>query len=401
MLSRILRAAILLVLTTGSAFAQKYDPGATDSEIKLGQTQPYSGPVSAAAGVGFASTAFFDALNKKGGINGRKIKVISLDDGYNPPKTVESTRHLVEGDEVLAMYGSTGTPTNAAVQKYLNAKNIPQLFIATGAGRFNNPKAFPWTMPLLPSYAAEGRAIARYALTAVAEPKIAILYQNDDLGKDFLAGFKSGLGDKAKTAIVSERSFEVTDPTIQSQIVSAKASGANVFYFAGTQKYGAMQIRIRYELGWQPLHLVCSISAGVETVLKPAGVERAEGIISTAYAKEPYDPRWAKDPEVMEFQSWAKEFLPPQKDPRDSGILVGYLASFLTAHVLKSAGSTLTRSNLMEIATRLDQVKVPLLLPGITVSTTPDDYSAIKKFQIQRFESGQWVPVGDMVSGSE
>ncbi|HKS17776.1 MAG TPA: ABC transporter substrate-binding protein [Bradyrhizobium sp.] len=398
MLSRILRAAILLVPTMGSAFAQKYDSGATDSEIKLGQTQPYSGPVSAAAGVGFASTAFFEALNKKGGINGRKIKVISLDDSYNPPKTVESTRQLVESDEILAMYGSTGTPTNAAVQKYLNAKNIPQLFIATGASRFNNPKAFPWTMPLLPSYAAEGRAIARYALTAVADPKIAILYQNDDLGKDFLAGFKSGLGDKAKTAIISEQSFEVTDPTIQSQIVSAKASGANVFYFAGTQKYGAMQIRIRYELGWKPLHLVCSTSAGVETVLKPAGVERAEGIVSTAYAKEPFDPRWDKDPEAMEFRGWAKEFL-PQKDARDSGILVGYLASFLTAHVLKSAGSTLTRSNLIEIATHLDQVKVPLLLPGITVSTAPDDYSAIRKFQIQRFESAQWVPVGDMVSG--
>lgn len=391
-------AAMLVFAMAGSAAAQKYDPGASDAEIRLGQTQPYGGPVSAAATVGYASSAYFESVNRKGGINGRKVKLISLDDGYNPPKTVELTRQLIENEDVLAIYGSTGTPTNAAVQKYLNAKKVPQIFIATGASRFNNPKTFPWTIPLLPSYAGEGRAMARYALSVVADPKIAILYQNDDLGKDFLAGFKSGLGEKAKQAIVSEQSFEVTDPTIESQMIVAKASGANVFYFAGTQKYGAMQIRIRYELGWNPLHLVCSTSSGLETVLKPAGIERAEGVISTAYSKDPSDPRWEADPDVKDYLAWAKEYL-PQKDPRDSGALVGYLASYLVAHVLEQAGSTLTRSNLLQIATNLKQVKVPLLLPGITVSTTPGDYSVINSFQVQQFKAGKWVAVGDVVSG--
>ncbi|HKS20427.1 MAG TPA: ABC transporter substrate-binding protein [Bradyrhizobium sp.] len=394
---RILVAALLLVPTIEAAFAQKYDPGASDTEIKLGQTVPYSGAVSAAAAVGFASTAYFEDINKKGGINGRKIKVLSLDDGYNPPKTVELTRQLVESDEVLTVYGSLGTPTNAAVQKYLNAKKIPQLFIATGASRFNNPQAFPWTIALLPNFVDEGRATARYVLSAIADPKIAVLYQNDDFGKDFLTGFKSGLGDKTKL-IVSEQSFEVTAPTIQSQIVAAKTSGANVFYFIGTQKFGAMQIRLRSEMGWKPVSLTCSTSSGLETVLRPAGFEQSEGLISTAYAKDPADPKWETDADVRAYLAWAKEYL-PQKDPRSDSILVGYLASYLMAHVLEQAGSTLTRDNLLEISTHLKQVRVPMLLPGITITTAPDNYSVINKFQLQKFESGRWVPFGDLVSG--
>jgi branched-chain amino acid transport system substrate-binding protein len=385
-------------MATGAAMAQQYSPGASDTEIRLGQTVPFSGPVSVAGVVGHASLAYFAAINKAGGINGRQIKLIALDDGYSPPKTVEATRRLVEDENVLMMYGSVGTPTNAAVEKYLNLKKVPQLFITTGASRFRDPAAFPWTMGFIPSYVAEGRAMARYVLEAVAAPKIAVLYQNDDLGKDFRAGFRSGLGDKADSLIVSEQTYEVADPTVDSQLIAAKVSGANVFYFAGTQKAGAEQVRGVRKLDWKPLHLVCSIASNVEGVLKPAGVENAEGLISTAYAKEPFDPAWADDAEVKAYLDWEKVYL-TQGNPRDSGVINGYIASFLAAHVLRQAGSTLTRENLLNIATHLDGLRVPMLLPGITVTTRPTDYSVINRFQIQRFESGRWVPAGKTISG--
>jgi ABC-type branched-subunit amino acid transport system substrate-binding protein len=283
--------AMFFGLTAG-AMAQQHAPDAPAVEIKLGQTVPFSGPVSVAGVVGHASLAYFDAINKAGGINGRHITLIVLDDGYSPPKTVEMTRRLVEDDKVLMMYGSVGTPTNAAVERYLNQKKVPQLFITTGASRFRDPAAYPWTMSFMPGYVQEGRAMARYVLEAVASPKIAILYQDDDLGKDFRTGFRSGLGDKADTLIVSEQTFEVSDPTVDSQLIAAKVSGANVFYFAGTQKAGAEQIRGVRKLGWAPLHLVCSIASSVEGVLKPAGLDNAEALVSTAYAKDPFDPAW-------------------------------------------------------------------------------------------------------------
>ena len=399
MLGNMSRAAIaMFIVTTGAAMAQQYGPGASATEIKLGQTVPFSGPVSVAGVIGHASLAYFDAINKAGGINGRQIKLIVLDDGYIPPKTVEATRRLVEDDNVLMMYGSVGTPTNAAVQKYLNAKKVPQLFITTGASRFRDPAAFPRTMGFIPSYVAEGRAMARYVLETVATPRIAVLYQNDDLGKDFRAGFRSGLGDKADSFIVSEQTFEVSDPTVDSQLIAAKVSGANVFYFAGTQKAGAEQIRGVRKLDWKPLHLICSIASNVEGVLKPAGLENAEGLISTAFVKDPFDPTWADDAEVKAFLAWEKTYL-TQGNPRDSGVINGYIASFLAAHVLEKAGSTLTRENVLNIATHLNNLRVPMLLPGITVSTSPTDYSVINKFQIQRFESGLWVPVGKTISG--
>lgn len=380
------------------ALAQKaYGPGVSDKEIKLGQTMPYSGPVSVAGASGLASTAFFDALNKTGGINGRKVTLLTLDDAYSPPKTVEVTRKLVESDEVFLLYGSVGTPTNAAVQKYLNAKKVPQLFVATGASRFKNP-AFPWTLGLLPGYDAEGKALARYVLQTVADPKIAILSQNDDLGKDFVAGFKAGLGDKVKSLVVSEQSFEVSDPTINSQVVSAKASGANVFFFAGTQKFGAMQIRTRYELGWKPLHLVCSTSSGVEAVLKPAGFEAAEGVISTAYVKDPTDPAVVNDDDVKEYLDWLKTNM-PQRNAREGGLVVGYLSSWMTSHVLREAGDNLTRENVMRIATTLKDVRAPMLLPGITFHTSPTNYSMIDQFQVQQFRNGSWTNTGELVSG--
>ena len=387
-----------LVLSPDAIFAQKeYDPGASDTEIKIGQTMPYSGPVSAAGTVGTASIAYFEAINRAGGINGRKVSLISSDDGYSPPKTVEVTRKLVESDEVLFVYGSVGTPTNASVQKYFNAKKVPQLLVATGASRFKDPKRAPWTTSLLPGYDAEGRALARYVLKAVADPKIAILYQNDDLGRDFVAGFKVGLGERAKSLIVSERSFEVTDPTISSQVVNAKASGANVFYFAGTQKFGAMQIRARYELGWKPVHLVCSTSAGVDSTLKPAGLEAADGVLSTAYAKDPTDPALRDDEDVRTYLGWLKTNL-PQKSARDSGLILGFIGSYMAEQILKEAGDNLTRQNILKLATNLKNVRVPMLLPGITFKTTPTDYSMITQFQVQQFRNGSWVPIGELIS---
>jgi ABC-type branched-subunit amino acid transport system substrate-binding protein len=396
--SRFRAVLVMLVVTSTTALAQRYDPGASATEIRLGQTMPYSGPVSVAGAVGHASLAYFAALNKAGGINGRQVRLITLDDGYSPPKTVEATRRLVEDENVLMIYGSVGTPTNAAVEKYLNLRKVPQLFITTGASRFRDPRTFPWSMAFLPGYVAEGRAMARYVLATVPAPRIAVLYQNDDLGKDFRAGFRSGLGDKADVLIVSEQTFEVADPTVDSQVIAAKASGANVFYFAGTQKAGAEQIRARHSLGWTPLHLVCSIASGVEGVLKPAGLENAEGLISTAYAKDPFDPTWADDADVKTFLDWVKVNL-SQGNPRDTGIVGGYIVSWLTAYVLQTAGSTLTRENILNVATHLDHLNVPMLLPGITMTTTPTDYSGIAQFQIQRFESGRWVPVGKVMSG--
>jgi branched-chain amino acid transport system substrate-binding protein len=296
------------------------------------------------------------------------------------------------------MYGSVGTPTNAAVQKYLNQKKVPQLFIVSGASRFKDPTNFPWTIGFIPGYAAEGKAMARYVLETVPAPRIAVLYQNDDLGKDFRAGFRAGLGEKGDTLIVSEQTYEVTDATIDSQVVSAKASGANVFYFAGTQRAGAEQIKAVRHLAWTPLHLVCSIASAIETTLKPAGLENAEGLISTAYAKDPFDPAWENDADVKAFLDWANAYL-TQASPRDTSVANGYVASFLVRYVLEKAGSNLTRENVLSVATHLDNIHVPMLLPGITVTTTPTDYSVINKFQIQRFEGGRWVAVGKVISG--
>jgi branched-chain amino acid transport system substrate-binding protein len=397
MFGRMFRLVLAMFMAaSGVAMAQQYDPGASGTEIRLGQTVPFSGPVSVAGAVGHASLAYFAAVNKAGGINGRQIRLIAVDDGYSPPKTVEATRRLVEDENVLLMYGSLGTPTNAAVEKYLNQKKVPQLFINTGASRFRDPRNFPWTMGFVPGYIAEGKAMARYVLETVPTPRIAVLYQNDDLGKDFRAGFRAGLGDKADSLIVSEQTYEVTDPTVDSQVINAKASGANVFYFAGTQKAGAGQIRAVHNLGWSPLHLVCSI-AGTMEALQPAGLENAEGVISTAYAKDPFDPAWANDPDVKAFMDWATTYL-SQASPHEAVVTNAYVASFLIAYVLEKAGSNLTRENLLTIATHLDHLNVPMLLPGITVTTTPSDYSVINKFQIQHLESGRWVAAGRVIS---
>ena len=390
--------ASLTTLPQPGAAQKKYDTGASDTEIRLGQTMPYGGPASASGTMGRACVAYFDSVNKAGGINGRKIRLISLDDGFLAAKGVELTRQLVERDGVLFIYGSLGVPTNAAVQKYLNGKKIPQLFLTTGASRFNDPKNYPWTMPTLPSYSAEGAALARYVLRTAATPRIAVIYQNDDLGKDFIGGFKNGLGEQAKSLLVSEQAYEVTDPTIDSQVIAAKGSGANVLYFAGTQKFGAMQIRARHDLGWKPLHLVCSISSSVDAVLKPAGLDRAEGLISTAYTKDPGDPTWANDAEVRKYLEWVKANL-HEASASDPGHIVGYMSSSLVAYVLAQAKDNLTRENILEVATHLDNPPMPMLLPGISVRTTPNDYSIITKFQMQQFRDGRWVRLGDLIDG--
>jgi ABC-type branched-subunit amino acid transport system substrate-binding protein len=399
MLRRTLAAGLAsLVAWPIKGFARKqYDPGASDTEIVLGQTMPYSGPVSASGIAGQACSAYFEAVNKAGGINGRRIRLISLDDGYSPPKTAELTHRLVESDKVLLVYGSVGTPTNAAVQRYLNGRKVPQLFITSGASRFNNPAEFPWTVPVLPSYAAEGRALARLALQRVANARIAVLYQNDDLGKDFVGGFKGGLGARAASLIVSEQTYEVTDPTIDSQVAAAKASGANVFYFAGTPRFGALQIRARHDLGWKPLHLVCSIASGVEPTLKPAGLDRAEGLVSTAFAKDPNDPAWADDHEVRAYLDWANATL-ARGAAGDLGAIIGYIASALTAHVLQQAGDELTRARILEVASHLDRPPVPMLLPGVGIRTTPGNYGLIDRFVVQEFRDGRWIRPGQTVA---
>jgi ABC-type branched-subunit amino acid transport system substrate-binding protein len=391
--------ALAIALSASSAYAQKkYDSGASDTEIKIGQTVPFSGPASAYASIGKTQAAYIKMINDQGGVNGRKVELIQYDDAYSPPKAVEQVRKLVESDEVLLTFQIIGTPSNAAVQKYLNAKKVPQLFAATGASKFTDPKNFPWTLGFNPNYFVEGRIYGQYILKNYPNAKVGVLYQNDDLGKDFRAGFRAGLGDKADSLIVSEQTFEVADPTVDSQVISAKASGANVFYFAGTQKAGAGQLRAVHNLGWKPLQVACGIAGAIETVLKPAGLDNAQGLISTAYAKDPYDPAWAEDADVTGFLAWARDYL-KDASPRESTVTNGYVASFLTAYVLEKAGANLTRENILRIATHLDNVHVPMLLPGITASTTPSDYSVINKFQIQRFEGDRWVARGPVISG--
>ena len=304
-------------------------------------------------------------------------------------------RRLVEKEGVLLVYGSLGTPTNAVAQKYLNSKKIPQLFINAGASRFSDPSAFPWTMSAMASYEAEAKTMGEYVVKHVADPKIAILSQNDDLGRDYVRGFKAGLGEKAKSLIISELTFEVGDPAISSQIVSSKASGANVFYFAGTQKYGAMRLRSRSELGWRPISLVCSTASGIETVLRVVGLEKSEGLISAAYLKDPGDPTWANDPDVRTYLDWVKANF-PKGTPQD--YVYGYISSYLISHVLTNAGSNLTRKNIMEIATHLSDVEVPLLLPGVKVTSSPTDYRLVKKFRMMRFKDGRWNPLEETAS---
>ena len=378
---------------TMPAFAQKkYDTGATDKEIKIGGISPYSGPASAYGAIGKAIGAYIDKVNAEGGVNGRKLNWISLDDGYNPAKTVEQARRLVEEEEVLFVFNTLGTPPNSAIHKYMNAKKVPQLFVATGATKWGDPKNFPWTMGWQPNYQSESKVFVAHMLETKPNAKVAILYQNDDYGKDYVKGFEDGLGDKAKTMIVSKLSYEVTDPTIDSQLLSLKASGADTFFNVTTPKFAAMAIKKNAELGWKPLHYLNSVSASVGAVMVPAGPENGVGIFTANYLKDPTDPQFQKGKEWDDWLAWMKKYL-PNGDLKDANNVYGYTAAQGLVQVLKQAGDNLTRENIMKQAASLDMT-LPMLLPGINVKTGPDDFYPIEREQLAKFDGKTWVLFG-------
>ena len=376
---------------------KKYDPGATDTSIKIGQTMPYSGPASAYGVIGKVQAAYFTRLNETGGINGRKINFISLDDGYSPPKTVEMARKLVEQEEVLFLVGTLGTPSNSAIHKYMNMKKVPHLFLATGASKWNDPKNFPWTMGFNPNYRSEGKLYSLDILRTRPNAKIAVLFQNDDYGKDYFNGFKEGLGDKAKTMIVAEASYEVTDPTVDSQIVTLKGSGADTFFNITTPKFAAQAIRKVDEIGWKPVQYLNQVSASVGSVLKPAGLEKAAGIISMQYIKDPTDKTWDKDPSMLEFKALVKKYL-PEVNPDDGNATFGYALAQLTHHVLKQAGDNLTRDNILKISTSLSNYQIPIVLPGVIASTSASDYALFQTIQLVKFDGVRWVNYGKPIT---
>ena len=390
-------AAFSLVSATALLAAdKKYDPGASDTEIKIGQTMPYSGPASAYGTQGRAEAAYWQMVNSQGGINGRKITFLSMDDGYSPPKTVEQTRKLVEQDEILADIGSLGTPTNSAIQKYLNSKKIPHLLISTGASKWNDAKNFPWTTPFYPPYAQEAKIYAKYIVKQIPDAKIGIIYQNDDFGKDYLKGFKEGLGDKA-SLIVKELSYEVTDPTIDSQVVNLKSAGADVLLTITTPKFGAQAIRKVADLGWKPTHFIVSVASSIGGVLEPAGLEASTGLITALATKVVGDPAWDSDQGVQDYLAFMKKWY-PEGNPIDGSNQIGYTSAQFTAIILKNCGDVLTRENVLKQATNLSKISLPLLLPGVTVSVTPTDYSTFDTFKLAKFDGKTWKFFGDTLS---
>ena len=390
-----------LVLAASPALAQKkYSPGASDTEIKIGQAMPYSGPASAYGAIGKAEAAYFDYLNKeKGGINGRKINFISLDDGYSPPKTVEQVRRLVEQDEVLLIFQSLGTPSNTAIHKYMNAKKVPQLFVATGATKWGDPKNFPWTMGWQPNYQTEAKVYAKYILEKYPNAKIAVLLQNDDYGKDYLKGFTDGLGDKAKSMIVAQATYEISEPTIDSQIVALKSSGADVFFNIATPKHAAQAIRKAYDIDWHPVQFLNNVSISVGAVLTPAGLEKSKDIISIQYYKDPSDPRWKDDPEYKDWLAWMKKYN-PDANVIDGLNVYGYAVAKTLEQVLVQCRDDLTRENVMRQAADLKNLRIPMLLPGITVNTGANDFYPIEQGQLIRFDGKEWVPFGGVIDGT-
>ncbi|KRR03576.1 branched-chain amino acid ABC transporter substrate-binding protein [Bradyrhizobium jicamae] len=389
--------ALALALSVSTASAQKkYDTGASDTEIKIGQTNPFSGPASAYATIGKTQAAYIKMINDQGGVNGRKINLIQYDDAYSPPKAVEQVRKLVESDEVLLTFQLLGTPSNAAVQKYLNSKKVPQLFAATGASKFTDPKNFPWTMGFNPNYFVEGRIYGQYIIKEHPNAKIGVLYQNDDLGKDYLNGIKAGLGDKAAKMIVAEASYEVSDPTIDSQILKIKDAGADLFFSATTPKQAAQAIKKIYELNWKPVHILDINATSVGAVMKPAGLEASKGVISVNYGKDPLDPTWKDDPGMKKYFEFMAKYY-PDGDKDSSFNSYGYMTTQLLIHVLKACGDNLTRENVLKQATSLKNVQLDLLLPGITANTSPDDYRVNKQLQMMKFNGERWEMFGPIL----
>ena len=390
-------ALLAAALASPAILAQKkYDPGASETEIRIGNTNPYSGPASAYGTIGKTIAAYFKMVDDQGGINGRKINFISYDDAYSPPKTVEMVRKLVEQDNVLFVFQTLGTPSNTAIHKYMNMKKVPQLHVATGASKWNDPKNFPWTMGWQPNYQTEARIYAKSILQTKPDVKIGVLYQNDDYGKDYLKGLKDGLGDKAAKAIVAEVSYEVSDPTVDSQIVQLQASGANVFFNVGTPKFAAQAIRKAYDIGWKPVQYLNNVSSSIGAVLTPAGLEKSVGIITTAYLKDYSDAQWASDPAVKRWESFMKKYY-PTGDLNDSSNMYGYTVARTLEQVLKQCGDNLTRENVMKQAASMKGQYIDTLLPGITITTSDSDYAPIESVQMQRFNGKRWERFGEVM----
>jgi branched-chain amino acid transport system substrate-binding protein len=394
----------LVASATAFAFApsivraqKKYDPGVTDKEIKLGHTNPYSGPASAYGVIGKAEAAYWDMVNATGGINGRKVTFVTYDDGYSPPKTVEMVRKLVEDDHVFAIFQLLGTPTNTAVHKYLNQKKVPQLFVATGASKWGNPKEFPWTMGWQPDYATEGAIYAKHILATQKDPKIGILWQNDDSGKDYVGGFMAGLGKENEKKVVASVSYEITDPTVDSQVIQLKSAGANIVFIETAPKAASQAIRKIADLGWTPVRYLANVSASVAAVLKPAGFENSKEIITAAYLKDATDPQWANDADFKEWKTWMAKYL-PDANLADSGYTYAYAVSATMHDCLKRCGDDLTRANLMKQAASMKKLVVPLLLPGITINTSPTDFYPIQAVRLARFNGETWALFGDVLS---
>src|SRR6201994_2161696 len=390
-------AGALLVAATMPALAQKrYGPGVSDTEIKIGTTTPYSGPASAYAAGAISATAYFEMINEQGGVNGRKINYIALDDAYSPPKTVEQIRRLIESDEVSFLVNPVGTATNKAVYKYINQKHVPHLFIGTGATVFNDPEHFPWTMSWTPHYASEGEIYARYILSTLPNAKISILVQNDDLGRDYLLGFKRGLGDRASSMIVSSQTYNTSDPTVDSQVVTLRASGADVFLIASVPKFAAQAIRKAYDIDWHPQEFVVSVGSSIAGAIRPAGFEAAKGIISRAYQQDPADPQWQDDPDMKAWNAWMDKYN-PRVDKSDYYAPYGYNIGYAVMQILKQCGDNLTRENIMKQAEHLD-IELPLLLPGIRLNTTPADLRPIKQMRLVRFDGERYVLFSDVLA---
>ena len=390
-------ALVLCAATNGPALAQKkYDTGATDTEIKIGNIMPYSGPASAYGVIGKTQETYFNKINAEGGINGRKIKFISYDDGYSPPKTVEQARKLVESDEVLLIFGSLGTSTNSAIRKYMNDKKVPQLFVASGASKWNDPKQYPWTMGWQPSYVSEARIYAKYLLKEKPDARIGVLYQNDDFGKDYLKGLKEGLGAKA-SMIVAEESYETSEPAIDEHVVKLKTAGADVFISITTPKFAAQAIKKTAEINWHPMQIVSNVSASVGGVMEPTGFEITQGILSATYVKDGSDPQWDNDPGMKNFYAFLEQYY-PKANRRDAAVAFGYGAAQTLTKVLQMCGDDLTRDNVMKQAASLKNVELDTLLPGIKVNTSPSNFAPIEQLRMMRFKGKTWELFGDVIS---
>jgi branched-chain amino acid transport system substrate-binding protein len=396
-MKRFLAFLLCLGIASPVLAQKKYDPGASDTEIRIGNTNPYSGPASAYGAIGKAIAAYFNMVNAQGGVNGRKINFISYDDGYSPPRTVEMARKLVEQDQVLFVFQTLGTPSNTAIHKYMNMRKVPQMHVATGATKWNDPKQYPWTMGWQPNYQTEAKVYARHILQTKPDAKIAVLYQNDDYGKDYLKGFRDGLGAKAKSMIVAEASYEVSEPTVDSQIVQLQSSGANVFFNITTPKFAAQAIRKAYDIGWKPVHYLNNVSTSVGSVLTPAGLEKSVGLITTAYLKDPTDKRWDNDPAVNTWREFMKKYH-PEANVNDSFNIYGYTVAATLHQVLKQCGDNLTRDNIMRQAASMKDYRVDTLLPKITISTSASDFAPIEAVQLQRFNGKQWELFGEVIS---